>query len=78
MNRDNLIAEAKKWYGSRNYAPEYPLYKIMADFALSQITEREKEIATKLEKIANRAPTNWHRELSNVIKMLKGEPYSHE
>lgn len=37
MNRDELIKQAEVWYRKQDYSPDFPLFKIMADFVLSEI-----------------------------------------
>ena len=36
--RDAVVKAAKNWYQAKDWSPEYPLFKIMADFALSQMS----------------------------------------
>lgn len=50
-DKDVLIAQAKEWYSKQDYSPEYPLFKIMADFALNNTADQSRVIEVILNRI---------------------------
>jgi hypothetical protein len=50
QERDAVIKQAGEWYRGQDYSPEYPLRKIMADFAIQLAEKENDDLRRQLER----------------------------